>query len=225
MQSIRLILLSILLGACNPNEWPELGECQQEFERYSVAPNSFEATPSRVYTHHGTPGGTWEIYFEQGWNYILPSNQKQWLKICGDALLQDIDDLSGNPNAVMLAARHDGKGHIEITPYYNKNGYSHYPELFAINTTWPVFEVNEKDLIKFSYRVEQSPSVPNGLTDYIITTLEVGDPVRLRAEHLFAMDGYLFQREINFYAGGSVPTVDFLTIRKRRICNEIPGFF
>lgn len=215
---IPIFILGVFVAGCDPVSLPELGKCQPEFHRYVVPAGSFESSPSRVYTHSGTPGGTWEIYLEQGWDYILPRNQKQWLKICGDALIQDYDDIRENPYAVMLAARHDGQGHIEVTPYYNKNGYSHYPELFAINDTWPVFEVNEKDIIQFSYRVEQSPSAPGGPTEYIFTTLKVGDPVRLQAEHLFAMEGYLYQREINFYAGGAEPTTQPLSILKRRIC-------
>lgn len=220
MKRLFLILIWVLNSGCDTDLVPEIGNCQTELERYTVDPGQFAARPARTYTHHGRPAGAWQVVLENGWDYILPRNQKQWLKICGDALTFEQD----NPEAVMLAARYDGEK-IQVTPYYNKNGYSYYPERYAQNDTWPVYTITTNDTIYFSYEARDTtfniyPGKDTTVTN-LYTTLQINNPPKMRARHLFGPHPAMannFVREINFYAGGSVPTVDFLTLYKRRLC-------
>lgn len=224
-----LIIIVIALTGCGTEDLPEFGNCQETFTRYSCNAGEFESHPARIYTRNNAEsGGAWEIYIENGWNYRLHANQKQWLKLCGDSFGSNLESVIDNPNAVMLAGRYDLENdRIQITPYFNKNGFPHYPELFAANDTWPVITVDEKDLIRFSYTVEYGPvSDRDKRPDRIVIVLSVGEPVRIMHTMYFPMefDSFTWKREISFYAGGSVPPVKTISILKMRLC-ELPTSF
>lgn len=176
-------------------------------KEYVVQPGKFAARPLVVRLDWGRrPSGAWRLQLGKGWDYKLPSNQSQWLKGCGDTF----NPVKRNQNAVMLGIRHDGEGIVQAAPYYNVAG----AELGAdgpdtpdeLKPDWPVLEINPFEDFFFAYRTEGAR---------VTCTLIQGEQ---RLLHRFAHTGIgCLQSEVNFYAGGSVPAVQEISLWKERL--------
>jgi hypothetical protein len=102
----------------------------------------------------------------------------------------------------MLAARHyDGK--IQVSPYYNIDKEQRYLENGGED--WPVLNVEENEEIIFSYYAT---------TDSVYASITYrGNSCSHGIDHSGISR---YQKEINFWAGGSVPPVASISILKYR---------
>lgn len=194
---IALLAIAALLAwpACN-NDTP----CPNDFHEYTCQPGQFAARPPVLNIRQGvSPAGEWEVVLLEGWEYELPENQSQWLKLCGDSFRF----IPSNKDAVMLAARHLN-GVIEVSPYYNENSAQLYYETSPAG--WPKVEVWPGQVIGFRYYV-----VPGA----VVTEIDYDGVQYLHSVNHSGITNHV--REINFYAGGSVPPVAEISLKKRRV--------
>jgi len=177
-----------------------------QMKKYTVQPGKFSARPLLFRMDLGrNPSGAWKIQLLDGWDYELPTNQSQWLKLCGETY----NPVNRDKNAVMLAARYY-QGKIQIAPYYNINGArlgADGPDTpDAMKPEWPIIEVKPKRDIFFGYKAEGAR---------VTTTVIASGERRL---HRITHPGVgCTQYEVNFYAGGSVPAVQEISVTKGRL--------
>lgn len=210
----------------------KLGECQTEFETYTVYNGETDADFWRVFYDNSGTGGTWEVQLLSGWRYDI-DDPKKWVVLCGDVLAKQKNDLDIEKfplekaeDGVFLAARHIN-GVIQVSPVYILDYRLHTLDKF-LSSGWPLFQVTEKDVITFSYRYVKR----NG---WIITTIQINGEEET-FEHIVANEagGYKFIREQNFafYTGYSYQEKEEIgfsrdiapndiRVSKRRLCG--PG--
>lgn len=174
---------------------------------YTVEPGKFAARPlvSQLPNIGRNPKDAWQVQLWDGWDYELPENQSQWLKVCGITF----NPFNRNKNSIMLAARrYDGR--IEIAPYYNIDGARlgadgpDTPEM--MQRDWPVLVVSEEQMIHFSLNCEGAR---------VTTTIAIDG---MRKIHRITHPGVgCFQYEVNFYAGGSVPASQEISVLKGKL--------
>lgn len=180
-----------------------LFECPDSERIYTIKPGTFNCTPVIINSGNSDyPSGHWQIELLEGWDYILSSNQSQWLKLCGETF----NVLSNNNNLVALGVRHY-KNKIEISPYYNRNGEQWYWEKRK-DESWPIVEVKQNEKIDFGYYTDDSDNI------YVI--IDHNSSVYY---HTFSIPHKRYWREVNFYGGGSVLPTKKLIIKKRRFCD------
>lgn len=170
---------------------------------YTVQPGKKAARPLvSPFPRFGLIAGAWRVQLLDGWDYTLPRNRSQWVKLCGETF----NPIDRDRNAVMLAARHYN-GRLEVTPYLNIQGSAFFPESPGnILGEWPVVEVETGKDIFFYY---------DGIAGIAHTHIDYeGEVYELNARH----PGMCRIRyEVNFYFGGSEPAPKQVSIRKERI--------
>lgn len=191
-----LALVAFTFVGCNR---AEIG-CPNAMTTYMIEAGKFYCSPRVFYAKDDrNPEGEWSVTLQRGWEYELPSNQSQWLKLCGDSFERVLND----HNSVMLGARYYD-GVLQVAPYYNVEGERRW----ASGDDWPIVVVDTGKEIRFSYEA---------VDDVINTTIKYkGKTYR----HSMEVPHENYFREINFYGGGSVAPVTTLTIKKKRFCNE-----
>lgn len=161
--------------------------------RYTVKPGKQFSKPTIFnfcFSWKKQHEGAWKIILEDGWEYVItenPKDQKDWLKLCGDAF-----SFNKSKNSILLAVRHiPGQG-IFVSPYYNVSGENFYWRNKVEN--WPMMKVETGKPIYFSYRAE------NGLVTTNINYNSKG------CSHKFDHSGIgIFRQEVGFYFGGTSP--------------------
>lgn len=170
---------------------------------YTVAAGKQAARPLvSPFPRFGLRTGAWNVQLSDGWDYELPANASQWVKLCGDTF----NPIDRDKNAVMLAARHF-RGRLEVTPYLNIQGERLFPESpGAYRGEWPVVEVEAGRDIFFYYDVVAGKAHAHIDYEGEVYELEIPHPGACRVRF-----------EVNFYFGGSEPAPKQVSIRKKRI--------
>lgn len=152
------------------------------------------------------PFAGWRMSLGKGWDYVLESNEDQWLKLCGETF----NPVNRDKNAVMLAARRaPGEDWVELSPYYNVDGEQFYYENQDYPADWPVVRIpiSEKRDFFYSYRTEKVR---------VTATIMLSDGSRYL--HRFVHKGIgCFQSEVNFYFGGSIPAPQDISLWKEKL--------
>lgn len=155
------------------------------------------------------PSAAWKVQLGKGWDYELPRNRLQWVKICGHTF----NPVNRNKNSVMLAARRN-KDKIELAPYYNINGESWYkgggsdaPK--EVQVTWPVVEIDlgSKEVITFFYFAQKGKIYSGIITD---------NEMKEKGHKILHPGIGCIQYEVNFWFGGSEKAPQDVSIFKQK---------